>query len=106
APGEIVFEVLPAQVFAESLPFGLAQILKSCGRDAVEETEILKITAPCLKVLGPTVNLNSDGLPATTLTLLAAVWCAPAVDANARTTEANARNTTVCLICNVVPPRD
>jgi hypothetical protein len=65
-PGEIVLELFPAHVFFVRLPFGLAQILKSCGRVPVAEFVILNTTAPWRTVFGTIVNLNSDGLPAVT----------------------------------------
>lgn len=66
-PGEINAVRLPVQVSAVP-PFVLEQTSKLCGSEPLLVS--LKVTAPCGTVFADSVNLNSDGFPATTLTVV------------------------------------
>jgi hypothetical protein len=65
-PGTISFVPLPVQVSA-FVVVGFVQTLKSCG--TVPPFVTVNVTEPCATVFVDSFQLNSDGLPAVTVTV-------------------------------------
>src|ERR1700734_2304073 len=103
APGEICAVPLPAHVLAEP-PFELEQTKKVCGNAPLLVT--LKVTEPVGTDVAESLNLNSDGEPAATVTVFAVAFagCAIAGSAHASiTTDTSANMRTRSLVIRSDP---